>query len=151
LCSFCCRGVKLCDCRSDWFLEIDKEITEQRGSGRSGRPVIVFFENLAVLEEFYSRPSVERLQPLRLDERVSSASRPSVVSRAVSHRVVTLVTRDFGRGTDFMCGDTKINSRGGVHVIQTFVSDEISEEKQIQGPSRQLFSWVDASCSNQCM
>ncbi len=128
------RGVKLCDGRSNWFLQIEREIEEQRGGEHSGRPVMVFFENLAVLEEFYNRPNIERLRPLRLDERVSSASRPSVVSRAVSHRVVTLLTRDYGRGTDFMCEDAKIDKRGGVHVIQTFVSDEISEEKQIQGP-----------------
>jgi hypothetical protein len=144
LCLFGRRGVKLCDSQIDWFLEIYKEITERRDE-EGGRPVMVFFESLAVLEKFYNDPSVERLRPLRLDERVSSASRPSVVSRATSNRVVTLLTRDYGRGTDFMCEDIEINRRGGVHVIQTFVSDEISEEKQIQGPSRQLSSLVGIS------
>ena len=128
------RGVKLCKDRTHWFLEIETEIKEQRDTGGSVRPVMVFFEDLAVLEEFYRRPDVERLRPLRLDERVSTETRPSVVSRAVSHGVVTLLTRDFGRGTDFMVEDVKVDKRGGVHVIQTFVSDEISEEKQIQGP-----------------
>jgi preprotein translocase subunit SecA len=126
------RGVRLCSDRSHWFLRIEQEIEEKR---QEGRPVMVFFEDLAVLEEFYKRPTVERLRPLRLDERVSTETRPSVVARAVSHRVVTLLTRDFGRGTDFLCEDPNIDKRGGVHVIQTFVSDELSEEKQIQGPS----------------
>jgi preprotein translocase subunit SecA len=46
------------------------------------------------------------------------------------------MTRSFGRGTDFIAFDESIfgkNNDGGLHVIQTFLSLENSEEKQIQG------------------
>lgn len=100
---------------------------------KKGQPVLVFFENLAVLEDFFYTKEVQAMQPIRLDERTRDVNRASVVARAVSGPVSTILTRDFGRGTDFICHDNKIDKRGGVHVIQTFVSDEISEEMQIRG------------------
>ena len=44
---------------------------------------------------------------------------------------ITLATRKFGRGTDFICKDPTVEENGGVHVIQTFLSEEMSEEVQI--------------------
>lgn len=41
--------------------------------------------------------------------------------------------RNFGRGTDFICLDPDVNDAGGVVVIQTFLSEDLSEEVQIQG------------------
>ncbi len=95
--------------------------------------MLVFFEDIAILDEFYDHKNVQALAPTKLHERVNAKTRPSLVSRAVSNSTVTLLTRDFGRGTDFMCEEEKIDKCGGVHVIQTFVSDEISEEMQIRG------------------
>ncbi len=46
---------------------------------------------------------------------------------------ITLFTRSFGHGTDFIVHDDAINLNGGVHVIQTFLSEEYSEEVQIRG------------------
>lgn len=46
---------------------------------------------------------------------------------------ISLMTRWFGRGTDFKCRDESIIKAGGVHVIQTFLSLDRSEEVQIQG------------------
>jgi uncharacterized protein YegL len=48
---------------------------------------------------------------------------------------VTLATRVFGRGTDFVSWDNELNDKGGVHVLQSFLSSTISEEIQIQGRS----------------
>ena len=130
------RDVKLCDGDTEWFLQIEKEISERRSEGR---PVLVFFETAAVLQKFYRRPNVQALGPSRLDENVAAGARPSIVSRATRNNTVTLLTRNFGRGTDFMDACENERSRGGgggVHVIQTFVSDDVSEEKQIQGSSR---------------
>ncbi len=40
-----------------------------------------------------------------------------------------------GRGTDFVCHDETVINNGGIHVIQTFLSEELSEEVQIKGRS----------------
>ena len=46
---------------------------------------------------------------------------------------ITLMTKSFGRGTDFQVYDPNVNDNGGVHIIQTFLSLEYSEEIQIMG------------------
>ncbi len=46
---------------------------------------------------------------------------------------ITLLTRSFGRGTDFICRDDTVITNGGVVVIQTFLSMQISEQAQIKG------------------
>jgi hypothetical protein len=38
------------------------------------------------------------------------------------------LTKCFGRGTDFIARDDIVAANGGVHVIQTFLSEELSEE-----------------------
>jgi hypothetical protein len=47
--------------------------------------------------------------------------------------MITLFVRDFGRGTDFICHDDTVISRGGIVVIQAFYSIDKSEEIQIRG------------------
>ncbi len=46
---------------------------------------------------------------------------------------ITLLTRPFGRGTDFMCLDNKVNQNGGLVVVQTFLSLNPTQETQIKG------------------
>jgi preprotein translocase subunit SecA len=46
---------------------------------------------------------------------------------------VTLLTRVFGRGLDFVCRDRELLANGGIHVLQTFLSEALSEEYQIMG------------------
>merc|ERR1712129_9074 len=36
-------------------------------------------------------------------------------------------------GCEFACYDARLEERGGMHVLQTFVSVDISEEEQIKG------------------
>ena len=43
------------------------------------------------------------------------------------------MTNSFGRGTDFILLDQKIKDKGGLHVIQCFLSLDESEEVQIKG------------------
>jgi hypothetical protein len=38
------------------------------------------------------------------------------------------MTRVFGRGMDFSTLDDQVNNAGGVHVLQVFLSEELSEE-----------------------
>jgi hypothetical protein len=46
---------------------------------------------------------------------------------------VTLLSREQGRGLDFHCSDRAVEQTGGLHVVQTFLSEELSEEIQIRG------------------
>ncbi len=46
---------------------------------------------------------------------------------------VTLLTKLFGRGIDFVVRDKNMNANRGIHVLQTFLSEELSEETQIKG------------------
>ncbi|KAL4481677.1 hypothetical protein ABPG74_007766 [Tetrahymena malaccensis] len=55
------------------------------------------------------------------------------VKRATKSRSIGLFVREYGRGTDFICLDPKVNKAGGVVVIQTFFSDNKTEEIQIKG------------------
>lgn len=41
---------------------------------------------------------------------------------------ITLITKCFGRGTDFLVYDHEVIQNGGLCVIQTFVSESKSEE-----------------------
>lgn len=50
------------------------------------------------------------------------------IKKSTSSGTVSLITRDFGRGTDFICYDDRVQDRGGVVVIQTFLSKDYSEE-----------------------
>ena len=59
--------------------------------------------------------------------------RDSRIIRAVNQNVRTLMTNSFGRGTDFVLLDQKIKDKGGLHVIQCFLSLDESEEVQIKG------------------
>ncbi|CAF4640808.1 unnamed protein product [Rotaria sp. Silwood1] len=49
------------------------------------------------------------------------------------NKLITLLTRTFGRGTDFICRNQQLLLNGGMHVLQTFFSEELSEEYQIIG------------------
>jgi len=55
------------------------------------------------------------------------------MAKRTSSGQITLITRSFGRGVDFTCLDSTVLKNGGVHVIQTFFSQEPSEEIQIKG------------------
>jgi len=68
----------------------------------------------------------------KLTEELNDEERSKMVKRT-RQGDITLTTRSFGRGTDFVCYDEKVNRIGGVHVIQTFFSTEPNEEIQIKG------------------
>ncbi|CAF4477924.1 unnamed protein product, partial [Rotaria sp. Silwood2] len=54
------------------------------------------------------------------------------MKRATASGQVTLFIRTFGRETDFICHDQIVATNGGTHVIQTFLSEEISREIKIK-------------------
>lgn len=52
----------------------------------------------------------------------------NLIAKATASGYVTLLTRDFCRGTDFKCVDDVVQNNGGVHVIQTYLASSKSEE-----------------------
>ena len=97
----------------------------------------MFFEKKSSLMEFYNSPTIE---PIKneiqiITEEVSSSPKEKemFIKRATTCGQITFLTKVFGRGTDFVCRDQTVIGGGGVHVIQTFLSEELSEEIQIKG------------------
>ena len=116
-------------------MEIVKEI-EKRLLGRpKERAVLVFFETKKKVNDFLGSREMRkwRGQVRVMREEDTVADREQAVRQAVASKSITLLSRDFGRGTDFICYDDDLNTSGGVHVIQTFVSLEVSEQTQIKG------------------
>ncbi|CAL6092090.1 Helicase_conserved domain containing protein [Hexamita inflata] len=122
--------------QKEYFTSIVNEINKRRQNNK-GIPVLVFFETSAKLDVFYKSREfkiIDNYQQVKLlTEKISPVEKEGVVRQAVTQNTVTLITREFGRGTDFVCYDKIIDGQGGVHVIQTFFSDQLSEEKQIKG------------------
>lgn len=106
-----------------------KEIDDEQ---QKGRPVIVYFESVSKLNEFKSSEYGQRLVDANIvTEKTTNI--PFYVNKAATAGKVTLFPRVFGRGLDFVCRDSAVDDVGGVHIIQTFFSDFVSEEIQIRG------------------
>jgi hypothetical protein len=97
-----------------------------------GRPVLVYFESEEKLNEFRSSEYGQRLADVNIVTE-KTENLPFYVTKATEAGKVTLFPRVFGRGLDFISRDTAVDAAGGVHVIQTFFSDFLSEEIQIRG------------------
>eukprot|EP01126_Amoeba_proteus_P035442 TRINITY_DN3575_c0_g1_i2.p1 TRINITY_DN3575_c0_g1~~TRINITY_DN3575_c0_g1_i2.p1 ORF type:complete len:976 (-),score=254.01 TRINITY_DN3575_c0_g1_i2:133-2694(-) len=105
-------------------------------SSKRGRAVLVFFKDKkSLLELFESDVYKPLLTTTRVMTEDSSDEERAFLVKRTNSGDITLLTRSFGRGTDFVCYDKKVNRPevGGVHVIQTFISQEPSEEIQIKG------------------
>ena len=98
-----------------------------------GRAVLVFFENISELRAYKLEGEKAGLSFNIMTEETSADEKESKIVNAVGKKQVTLLTKIFGRGTDFVCLDSAVLDLGGVHVIQTFLSEDVSEEIQIQG------------------
>ena len=119
----------------DHYMEIVKEIEKRLQGKPKERAVLVFFETKQKVHDFLGsrEMSTRRGQVRVMREEDSVTDREQAVRQAVASKSITLLSRDFGRGTDFVCYDDELNTSGGVHVIQTFVSLEVSEQTQIKG------------------
>ena len=122
----------------NFFINLVEEIKGQLRGRLSGtrRAVMVFFETEKLLREFYTSSNLATLRDsvnLPLTESVEEPEKSHLVKKATVAGRVTLLTRTFGRGVDFICYDDEVANNGGVHIIQTFLSEELSEEIQIKG------------------
>ncbi|CAF1053678.1 unnamed protein product [Adineta ricciae] len=118
--------------KSEYFTRIRGQIDTMVNAQRA---ILVFFESEGRLSEFYNCDLfVGMKQSVQIiTEGVSAKDRELFVKRAATEGRVTLLTRTFGRGTDFICRNQQVLANGGVHVLQTFFSKELSEEYQIMG------------------
>jgi predicted transcriptional regulator len=119
----------------EFHKEIVSEISLQIKGKFKDRAVLVFFETKKALDDFLASPAMNDLrgQVRVIREEDTAADRELTVRQSVTSKSITLMSRNFGRGTDFICFDDDMDASGGVHVIQTFVSLDVSEEKQIKG------------------
>ncbi|KAL7535461.1 hypothetical protein ACHAXR_006501 [Thalassiosira sp. AJA248-18] len=117
---------------SNFYHKIAAEI---KSATKSKRAVIVFFRDRSMLNHFVASPTYRQLGRRKslLTEDMSSVEKEYIISKAATAGQLTLSTAVFGRGTDFFCKDEGVEKNGGVHIIQTFLSEEVSEEIQIQG------------------
>ena len=116
-----------------YFHRITQEINEKL-CGRQ-RAVLVFFEDKQILTSFCDSKEFSGLKPDNqiITEEMDGNKRERLIKQATTAGQITLLTRGFGRGTDFRCDDEKVKNARGIHVIQTFLSEEFSEEVQIKG------------------
>ncbi|CAF2963370.1 unnamed protein product [Rotaria sp. Silwood2] len=121
----------------NYFNTIIREIDDRLVGGKSSekRAVLVIFESISKLKEFYESKALEAIKPsvAYLIEEASSEEKEVTIKRATTSGQITLLTRPFGRRTDFVCYDPSVVNNDGTHIIQTFLSEESSEEKQIKG------------------
>jgi hypothetical protein len=131
--------IRLTSSREEYFLEIRNEIAARRkprdGNQDVRRAVLVFFANTNDLLEFYESKQMEdlRRETRVITEAISPSEKRSAFAKATEQGAITLLIRDYGRGTDFKCFDTRMLDAGGPHVIQAFYSPEQTEETQIKG------------------
>ncbi|KAK3241914.1 hypothetical protein CYMTET_48360 [Cymbomonas tetramitiformis] len=124
--------------RDEHLLRIQAEILQRRtGSGGKPRAVLAFFADRSRMEEFvessYGRGLAEEVDLVVVSEETEEEDRLQAISRATTTGQVTLFTRVFGRGTDFVCRDEAVLQAGGPHVVQCFLAEEAREERQIRG------------------
>ena len=89
--------------------------------------------------------------PLELTGRLNKEDREQRIRSSTRHRQITFVTRTYGRGTDFVCHDSRVKKFGGVHLIITFFPQDDSENRQLEGRtcrqddpgSSQKIIWID--------
>ena len=89
------------------------------GKDSTKRSVLVFFINHKAQEEFMSKTNIRTRYDYYqvLHEGEAKLQKESMIKNASSQGYVTLLTKEFGRGTDFISRDEVVNSNGGVHVI----------------------------------
>ncbi|ETO36876.1 hypothetical protein RFI_00186, partial [Reticulomyxa filosa] len=122
---------------NDYFITLNKEIDDRLVGKTQGvkRAVLVFFETKKQLTEFHESSNFLAMKDdaIMMTEDNSFEEKESLIKRATGSGQVGLFTKAFGRGTDFYCRDQIVSANGGAHVIQTFLSEELSEEVQIKG------------------
>ncbi|KAL7553099.1 hypothetical protein ACHAWF_018746 [Thalassiosira exigua] len=134
----CPKDVIIADDDANFHLELRNEINARRKPDKEGSPlraVMAFFESREELEDFYESDPMSDIKPITriLTEEIAPRDKEGAFLQCTRSGAITLMIRDYGRGTDFLVFDSSMLDGGGVHVIQAFFSSEIAEETQIKG------------------
>ncbi|EWS74476.1 helicase carboxy-terminal domain protein (macronuclear) [Tetrahymena thermophila SB210] len=124
--------------QSEYYNTITNEINRNIvGKTDQKRAVLVFFDTKDILLDYYNSQQFKSLKQNSLiqimTEENSIEERKKIIKDATYSGAITLLTKIFGRGIDFQVNDTIIFQNYGVHVIQTFFSEDKSEETQTKG------------------
>ena len=124
------RHATLCTEISNRLISTDRAV-------KSPRAVIVFFESIEELNAFAVSPAFQsepygKTQCI-VTEHIKLHEKEMHFNNATSPGNVALMTRSFGRGTDFLTHHPAMASNGGVHIICTFLPPSMAEETQIRG------------------
>lgn len=125
---------EVCLVKDKYFPTIRNNAKEKINQDRA---CLIFFETNENLKSFHkflqNQEAITSKKILILNDSLTTQERENVISQSTLHGRITLCTRAYGRGTDFICRDSYLIEKGGVHVIQTFYAPTASEEKQLKG------------------
>ncbi len=113
---------------AQYFRKVKEGIIEKVNNKQA---VIVFFEDEQKLNGFVSSGYCKGLEYSAVTEETKNID--FFIKKATITGKVTFFPRVYGRGLDFACRDDTVDKAGGIHVIQTFLSEDYSEEVQIKG------------------
>jgi len=101
----------------------------------ANRPIMVFFTDDAMLMDFDKQcPAFTGSRSkFTLKSSTGDDLRANLIAQAGDKGRVTLVARSYGRGSDFISHSKEVERIGGLHVIQTFISESEVEEHQLRG------------------
>ncbi|KRX04480.1 P-loop containing nucleoside triphosphate hydrolase [Pseudocohnilembus persalinus] len=108
-----------------------KALTHQKHQNKQA--ILIFFEDSKQLQAYYDSNYLAFPKEYYnvIDERTEN--KDDLIKLATLSKKITLLTKDYGRGTDFVCNSEEVKKNGGVVVIQVFFSNDPSEEAQIKG------------------
>jgi len=112
--------------------EIKKGLIGQ-SSGNPQRAILIFFKDVECIKKFLSLNKCLKSDFNIITEELNDKEVQDAIKAACRKNIITIATASFGRGYDFIIRDKLLNSEGGLHIIQTFLSDDMAEQIQIMG------------------
>ena len=113
-----------------YFRQIAEEIQTAQSRGRA---VLVFFESESKMDAWHTSQNAEGLTVKKVGLQAGDLELETAVVNATRSGSATLFSRVHGRGIDFKVWDETVEKNDGLHVVQTFLSENLSEEIQTKG------------------
>lgn len=93
------------------------------------RPIMIFFNSLYDVSKFYESNAFAPYQKdtAILNEKHNAEQRRIRIMRTMAEGKISLMTRAFARGIDFIIYEKNVINNGGGHLIVAYMIDEKSE------------------------